>query len=383
MLNKVFKEDPKKNKLFFVLFVVVWGALCIWNYISPTQTFSEAENRNLAQFPEYNTQDLLDGDFMNGVDTWLNDQFAGRGYWVSAQSLLEYGIGKREINNIYIGDGALLSDLDEPTGNNTTNNIEGINAFAELYDMPTYVMLVPSSTTIQSDKLPTFAEGWDEVAYIQDANAQFNSNVTVVDVTGTLAEHNSEYIFYRTDHHWTTYGAYLAYTELREAMGLPALTIEDFNVQTVSDNFLGTYHSKTGYPLVQADSIDLYARGQATGFTVNTGLETLQYDDIYFNEFLVKKDQYSYFLGQVQPYVTIYTTSTTGKKLIVFKDSYAHCLTPMMLEDYSEIQLVDMRYLNDTNFEAYLHISEYDEALFVYSTDVFSHQMGAGKFLLA
>ena len=79
---------------------------------------------------------------------------------------------------------------------------------------------------------------------------------------------------------------------------------------------------------------------------------------------------------------TIKTQAATGKKLLIFKDSYAHCLVPMLLGDYSEIRLVDLRYMNTLEFADALEIAAYDAALFLYSTDVFAHQLGAGKLLL-
>ncbi|MDL2323590.1 hypothetical protein LJC61_00365 [Ruminococcaceae bacterium OttesenSCG-928-A16] len=367
-----------KNKFFFIIFVVVWGAIIVWNFVTPNQSFSEAENRTLASFPHFTVETLLDGDYMDGVDTYLNDHFAGRPYWVSGQSLMEYGLGKREINNVFIGNNALLGSTGQPDADIAAANIAGVNAFAAQYKIPTYTLLIPSSTAVQPQNLPTFAEDWDEEGFIKTSNVAFGQGVTPVDAWTPLAAHSDEYIYYRTDHHWTTYGASLAYAQLAGAMGLPNRA-QEFTTQTVSTTFEGTYQSKTGFPLVQKDTIELYQAGQATTFSVFNGAEEVEYDSIFFPEFLQKKDQYSYFLGQVQPYVTVYTGAGTGKKLLLFKDSYAHCLTPMLLADYDEIRLVDLRYLNGANIGSLVQAEQYDEALFLYSADVFAHQKVSGK----
>ncbi|MFV0414055.1 MAG: DHHW family protein [Oscillospiraceae bacterium] len=371
--------EKRKNKVFFFVFAAFWVALILWNFLTPVKTFSEQENRTLASWPDFSVPDLLDGDYMDGVNTFFNDQFAGKDMWISMQSLMEYGLGKRENNGVYIGKGALLGALPKADKEITEANIAGVNAFAAQYGIPTYIMLVPGSASVQPENLPAFADPWDEEGYIEGVNGRFAAGVTAVPVFNTLRSHSGEYIYYRTDHHWTTYGAWLAYGQLAAQMGLPALQQQDFEITTLSTNFLGTYNSKTGFPLVEKDTIELYQNGTATSYEVFNGLATQEYSSIYFEEFLSQKDKYSYFLGQVQPYVTIHTAATTGKKLILFKDSYAHCLTPMLLNSYSEIRLVDLRYLSLANVGEFLGAENYDEALFLYSADVFAHQETAAK----
>lgn len=370
--------QKSKNKVFFIVLVAIWGAIILWNILSPHEAFSEAENRDLAKFPSFTVERLLDGDFMDDMDTYLNDHFAGRPYWVSGQSLMEYGLGKREVNSVFIGKNALLGDTGEPDAAVAAANIDGINAFAARYGVPVYTLLVPGSTAVQPEKMPVFAAGWDEKGFIDGCNTAFDKGVTPVAVWDILASHSDEYIYYRTDHHWTTYGASLAYGQLAEQMGLPNRSGE-FEKKTLSGDFRGTYHSKTGFPLVAADGMEQYTAGVVTGYTVFDGMQETEYDSIFFPEFLDKKDKYSYFLGQVQPQVTVHTAAGTGKKLIVFKDSYAHCMLPMLLADYDEIRLVDLRYLNGKDIGGMVEAKNYDEALFLYSADVFAHQNVAGK----
>ncbi len=371
-------NSTSQNKSFFWAVVVIWGGLILWNLFTPHEAFSEAENRYLKVFPKFTVSTLLNGEFMEDVDTYLNDHFAGRPIWVSGQSMIEYVTGKREISKIFVGKTALQGHMDAADNKLTLKNIEGINAFQEKYKLPTYAMLIPSSTDIQSYKLPKFAGGWDEKSYIDGVYQQLNEKVTTVNIYDVLKENSDEYIYYNTDHHWTSSGAYLAYHELAAKMGLPVHSRVDFNITEISRNFFGTYHSKTGFPFATADIIEVYQHGEVRGFSVFDGKETTEKGSIYFNEFLPRKDKYSYFLGQVQPYVTIKTASTSGKKLIIFKDSYAHCLVPMLLDDFSEIRLVDLRFINPMTMDKLLEIENYNEVLFLYSTDVFSHQLGTG-----
>lgn len=372
-----------KNKSFFWAFIVLWGGLILWNLFTPAQEFSESENRYLKVFPKFSTRTLLNGKFMEDVNVYLNDQFAGRPYWVSAQSLIEYGTGKREINGVYIGgDGMLLGDIAAPDMDVTAKNIAGINAFAEKYGIPTYAALIPSSTEIAKENLPKFAAGWDEKGYIDNVYSALAPEVKTVDVYSALDMYREFNLnisnYYRTDHHWTTFGARAAYfSAIAPSMGLPERSQP---VTTLDVDFIGTYHSKTGFPLARADKIEVVSAedSQVISVEVFDGAETTVRDSYFVDEFLDKKDKYSYFGGQVQPRLTVKTTAETGRKLIIFKDSYAHCLVPMLFGDFSEIRLVDLRFVNPMTIDEQLQIENYDEALFIYSTDVFSHQNGAG-----
>lgn len=369
------------NKIFFWAFVPIWCALIIWNLISPAQEFSEAENRYLKAFPVFTSTRMIEGDFTSDINAYLNDHFAGRPAWVTVYSLSEYAAGKREINSVFLGSNAMQGDIPPPDGAVAQKNAAGISAFAQETGLPVYVMLVPSSTSIQPNKLPPLASGWDEPAWIADIYAGFPDSVTPVDAGGALRDHGGEYIYYRTDHHWTTYGAFLAYEKLADALGFEPKRQGDFTISTASADFLGTFHSKTGFPLVKTDTIEVYESGNAVEFEIFDGKETAVRSSVYFNEYLTKKDKYSYFLGQVQPAVTIRTGAGTGKKLLVFKDSYAHCLAPMLFSEYDEIKLLDLRFLSARQFDELIDADEFDAALFLYGTDVFSHQPGPSKLL--
>jgi hypothetical protein len=364
----------KKNKAFAFVMIIIWGALALWNLFTPTRVSSEAENRDLQQFPAYTHRKLLDGGFMNSMNDYLNDQFAARDIWVTAKSLMEYGLGKREINGVYVGRDAMYGHLMPEISDFAEKNIDGINSFADRYGVPTAFMLVPSSASVQPEGLPAFADSWDEEPFIGGVYSQLNSNVTPVDIFSVLRSHRDEYIYYRTDHHWTSYGAWLGYQSLAVAMDIVPRSQAECNVSTLSKSFYGTYQSKTGLYFAEADTLQLYEYGRATAYVATDGPFEVERDSPYFEEFLTKKDKYSYILGQVKPIVNITTDSDSGKRLIVFKDSYSHALIPMLFEDYSEICLVDLRFYSSNDYDADFGFADYDQALFLYSTDTFGHQ---------
>ncbi|MBQ7800164.1 MAG: hypothetical protein IJ370_06700, partial [Oscillospiraceae bacterium] len=127
---------------------------------------------------------------------------------------------------------------------------------------------------------------------------------------------------------------------------------------------------------VAADTIDIYSLAssdlKANEVIVNDGKEEKSYDSIYFREWLNQKDKYSVFLGQVQPEVTIKTNVQNDKKLLIFKDSYAHSLVPFLALHYSEIKLIDLRYTNQ-NYRNLANISDYSDVLLLYNIDSVVH----------
>lgn len=379
-MDSVLGADKSKNRGFAVVFALLWGGLVLWNALTPEQPFSQSENRYLAAFPAYSNDRLLEGDFMEDMNTYLNDQFVGRPYWVGGQSLVEYALGKREINDIYIGDNALFRHYPAQDPVVSQKNTDGINAFTRQYGIPTAVMLVPSSTYSRREDLPRLVTSWDEGGYIREVYQGLDDDIASVDLCEALAAADGGPAYYRTDHHWTGYGAYLGYRQLAETLGL---SVREPRQSVLSTDFLGTYHSRTGFPLVTPDVMELYEIGSAvrfeTGELRDSQYVPVEYDNIYFPEYLEQKDKYSYFLGQLQPYVTIHTGADSDKRLIIFKDSYAHSLAPMLMSDYKEIRLVNLSAVPGS-LDEQMDLSHYDQALFLYSTATFSQQLGAGKF---
>ncbi len=357
------------NKVFFPVFILIWGVLIVANLFLPEKDFSENENRFLSHVPDFSAEALLNGKLMNKTDEYVNDQFIFRDTWISLQSVMEYSLGKRESNSVYICKGSLMDKIAEPNEETVRQNLDGILNFCEEYQLPAYMMIVPSASEIQRDRLPTFAAPWDQAAAI-DKIYEALPKVNCIALGDTLKSHSSDYIFYRTDHHWTSYGAYLAYLELCKTINIaPA----DYSCKTVSSSFNGTLYSRSGVRFVESDSIDAFESQYFKGCEIFDGSSEMYYNSFYFDEYLSKKDKYAYFLGSNQPIITIHGSKGTGKKLLMFKDSFSHCLAPMLLENYDEITLVDLRYVKRSIIDM-VDPSNYDDVLFMYGVDTFVSQ---------
>lgn len=335
-MNKIF------NRIFFWLIAVLWMGYVILNMASPEKTFLETENRLPAKFPEFTLETLINGQYMPKLESYLNDQFVGRANWITVKTAAEKLMGKTDSGGVYFGKDGYLIEKHEPDQNQTQTNVESIkNMLESLKDKyNTQVLIAPTASLILNDKLPPFAPVWNQSELIDKVAALGN----FVDVRDTLYEHKDEYIYYRTDHHWTSLGAYYAYVQLCNALGIQPLSIESELVkETLSDEFMGTLAAKvnqSGNP----DILDTYHT--SLGLKVNYNQGQIITDTLYEKEYLDQRSKYSVFLNENQPYVEITTDNKNGKTLVMVKDSYAHCMVPMLVNHYERVVLLDFRSLN-------------------------------------
>lgn len=364
------------KKIIAIIFAVIILALPIATTLAPKSDFSETENRKLSTLPEFSIASIFDKSFMNGIDSYISDHFIGRDLWVELKSKLELATLKRENNSILLADnGKLVENLNEPNERKVYQNIDGIIKFAENNpDVKIYAAIAPTSCDIYSGELPYGKQVFSQKETISNFYSSLGKSVYGIDLYSSLSSNKDQYIYYNTDHHWTSLGAYYAYTQIAAALDFVPYDKNQFDIEHASKSFYGTYSSKSKIS-VDSDTIDIYKLKSSDSadiivseVLVNNGKETVKYDDIYFREWLTKKDKYSVFLGQVQPEITIKTNVQNNKKLLMFKDSFAHSLIPFLSLHYSEIKLIDLRYTNK-NYRDLADVKSYDNVLLLYNIE--------------
>lgn len=157
------------------------------------------------------------------------------------------------------------------------------------------------------------------------------------------------------------------------AIGEQAYHLEDFNIKQVSDSFYGTYYSKANNHHLQPDSMDIFIPKTDVSFSVSLNGEEVSLDGLYDYNYLNQKDKYSMFLGGNQPLTIVKSSINNGRKLVVFKDSYAHSLVPFLALHFEEIHLIDLRYFNMNPYE-YIRDESFDQALFLYNLSTFGSE---------
>ena len=333
------------------IFILSLFLVLIVNLLLPDKEQSEEENRVLESLPAPSLTSVLNGDFMEQWESYMSDQFAGRNLWRSLKVGLDRLGGSRMENGVYIGrDGQLLEDIAVPDNELFTANINAVKSFANTYsDIPATVMLIPDAACILSDSLPAFASVEDQRQMFSMVERGLGDSVKWVDAYSILNKHKAEKLYYKTDHHWTTQGAFYVFQEAAASLGIEEDVSDDYVSYTVTDSFNGVLASKSGVGLDEKEQIDIYVPTEGDDdVVVNYVDEGKKRTSLYDSSKLETRDKYGVFFGGNTSVMDIRTVSTSQKRLLVVKDSFADCFIPFLTPYYREIVVVDPRYYSGT-----------------------------------
>lgn len=385
-----------------------WNRILVWSCFGitagigilsacfPKHGFSEAENRYLQKKPEFSLEALQDGSFSTQYEAYLSDQFPAREAWVAVQSAAQRAVGKRDANGVYFGkDGYLLEkfEAEDLEGETLDKNIGYVAGFAKRMEERlgtdrVRVMLVPGASQIQKDRLPSLASPYDQsrvtdklIAGMEEVKPGLSQSV--VPVEEALVQHADEGLYYRTDHHWTTAGAYYGYRVWAGSLGITAWEREAFVENTVSSNFYGTLYAKV-QTAKTPDEIILYEPREKTDYRVEYDENGKVETNLYSLKALKTKDQYAVFFGGNHGLVRMQNDSENGKaeregrRLLLIKDSYANSAAPFLLNHFEEILMVDLRYFN-ADLESFIDQEGVTDALVLYRIPGFAGERTVGK----
>lgn len=371
-VNKL-KHIKLKHILILILIVLFYG-ICLWNVLSDDKSFSENENRSLAQMPEFSFADIASGKYTEDFDSYANDQFVGRDFFVSMKTYAERLFLKKETNGIiFADDGYLIEVPDYSKKEIAAGNIQAIKDLGKLKGINITTCVVPTAFEMLKQKLPRHAYN-SSVSDLQETirSSMEDSNIKVTDVTNYLEERKKDYIYYRTDHHQTALGSYLVYSALGRSLKYTPYKEDSFDIKQLSDDFYGTTWSKTMIHSVKPDIVSSYTlKGSDLSYVIEfpAGKEK-NLNSLYDTTKLETKDKYSVYLGGVHPVQVIRTNSKDQRKLAIIKDSYAHSIVPFLTNHFGEIHLIDMRYYNK-NVVEYLNTNNLDDVLILYNASTF------------
>lgn len=349
-----------------VLFCVTLSVGFIIQIVSSDKIYSETENRALETFPSIDLTSLSKGNFQKLFESYTSDQFPNRSRWMKMKTSFDLKLGIRLIQDVYIGDDMLIQNSSFSEKENTgLQNAEGINQFKNKYvDVNFDFILVPNKIEIYKDRLPKGAESVNQTKIYMDFYNMLDENIKKIDVLSILNEHKEEYIFYKTDHHWTTLAAKYVADAYLEKDDI------DYNIVTSNDHFKGTLSNKIAY-YPYADVISLYfPKDDSVQYVVDYVDSNKKETTLYDIEKQTATDAYAVFFGGNHPIIKINTTSNENKRLLIFKDSYANCFIPFLLPYYSEIVVVDPRYYYD-DVDQLMIEENITDVLFLYNMNTF------------
>lgn len=340
---RIFKRLPG------VIFMVLLLGLAGKEALSHQRTYSPVEKRELQTRSEISITKVLDGRFQKKYESYLRDQFPGRDHWVSFQTDMELFMGKNEIHNVYIGKNHYLLEHyteKEFDPQQISKNLQALEKFVgkAKQNADVHVMMVPTKSWVLREKLPAFAPHYKEQKFYDALQQKLEKEDVLISVEPVLDAHKEEEIYYRTDHHWTTLGAWYAYEQYTKAVGGDLQRAQGKKkFRCISKDFYGTTYAKINYAR-QADKIEIYEPADKLRVVYNMGEKKTK--TLYDFSFLKTADQYSVFTGGNQAVLEITGGIKNGKTLLLIKDSFANSILPFLAEDYEKLVVVDLRQLN-------------------------------------
>lgn len=351
------------------------SGLTVANLVWPKRDMIELENRKAAQFPAFSVEALLDGRWQSGFARWMQDQFLLRDTWINTQRAAdEVVFQKAEEGGILLGKDrwmfTKLFTIDDATRQQTAKNVQAVAEFSARYPGKVTFLLAPSASVIYPEVLPAGAPMADENALLDDIFAQVGESAAVIDLREPFTARKDEYLYFKTDHHWTTNGAYRAYEQFCALKGLTPFDRDAHEAVTVED-FQGTHYSATRLWNVENDTITYYPLpNQMTIYNI-TGeaqYEPMTTENLINADKFATRDKYAAFLDGNNGYSVI---EGDGKgSILVVKDSYANSFIPYLTANYEKIGVVDFRNFK-YGLDSTIEREGYDEVLILYNFQTF------------
>lgn len=366
--------------IFLILFLCMIGGAAVWSFLSPAREFSDMENRTLSQRPKLTGKAVLSGKFQKKYEKYLSDQIFFRDTWVSIFADMQRALGKKEVNGVYLGKNGYLiekySEEDFEQEQEKANEeilADFLNTCMDVYgDSHVSCLFVPSKIEVLKKKMPDFTDEYSGEGVVEGVKERLNSDVGVISLLDALKAHEDEYIFYRTDHHWTTLGAYYAFEAYKKMYGETVPELSEYDQEKAYDDFLGTTYNKA-HVHTKPDEVTIFHRDEEDSkIQIDENDGELLSDSFYFRDAAEKGfDRYQLFFSKNTGKIEVDTGQKNEKTLLVIKDSFANCFVPFLADDYDKIIMIDCRYRKigiETVFRKYPEITD---VLVIFNTEKF------------
>ena len=326
---------------------------------------SDSERRPLAQMPEYSADKLLSGNFFPGFESYTVDQFPLRDSFRALKAFVQTNILGRNDNNGYFKVDDYLAKTDYPLNKDSIDHAADRMQF--IYDKllkggnhKVLYSVIPDKSYFlaQANGYPSM----DYEALLQALRDQLGDDMTYVDIFGQLGIED----YYKTDTHWSQDRLSGVADTLGSALDIQDRLSGEYTTKKLSP-FYGVYSGQSALP---CDPEEIrYLTNDILENCIVHNAETGTTGKIYDLERFNGQDPYEIFLSGSQAILTIENpANTSGDRLILFRDSFGSSLAPLLVEAYSEVVLVDIRYVSSAFLDRFLELTGDEDILFLYST---------------
>lgn len=366
-------DNSHYKRVIACIFCGLIFALLVLLIVLPDTGFSEKEKRVLSSFPKVSVSAISDGEFEKKLDVYVQDQMPFRELWVGLGAYFNHVVRQNGTDGIYVADnGYLIGTPAKYNERNLHSNLKYLTAFSEKAGIPAYILPVPETGYILEDLLPKRHATYNDDAVFATVEQMTDGVYRPVDVRELFRQNaDKRQLYYKTDHHWTSDGAFLAANAFLRAAGKPLLREADFEVERCP-GFFGTTYSKAALWNKQPDVMELWHIPQASVHTVVTDLgkgEVARADDVFFREHLDKYDMYPTYLNGNHSLTHIVNPDAPQGTLLLLKDSFGNTLASLLAASYREIVMVDMRYYRTKAVSDLITQYGVDAVLVNYSVD--------------
>ena len=353
---------------FLLLLALLFAALLL-----PDRELSESEKRTLTQFPSVSPRRIARGGLAEDFEAYVSDQIPLRDLWIRWKVSLDRLFGKTESQGVYRGkDGFLIERMAPLDSGRLNDTLQKAVSFGEASGLPQTFVLVPNAVSVYAEKLPKAAvtESQENFAKLVSSSLQ-GSGIRFLDLSPLLLSHREDeaLLYYRSDHHWTTYAAYLSAPPVLDALGKRFSGV--WTPMTVTDDFVGSLAAKSGWPVQKPDSIQVYAPDREIFSLATANDPSGKTAGVYSRKGLESSDPYTVFTGGNTGHLRIETDAAGEGSLLVFKDSYFNCFLPFLLASFETIDVIDPRYYSG-DLLTLLYQNDHDQVLYFYNMNTFS-----------
>lgn len=386
-------ESKISNWLCTILSMGFIFVFAILLFAMPDKDFSAEENRVLATFPEFTRESFFSGEFGEEFGDYMADQFPLRNFFVGVKAAAESVQLKNTNNDTFINGDFLTARNDYPNETHLETNIIAAGIFQNAADtkgIKVVAALAGRKMDVYDNKLPlTYGSYYSDRIWgrLDELADQIGLEyINLRDTLRALADERDD-LYYNSDHHWTTHGAYIAYCEIIRALGEEPISESEFEIETVTEEFFGTTWSAAGVKWAKGDKIDFYrfegdedytmkildkggAFKDVEGFSYVTEdkMRFAETKGFYVEKFLSEKDKYAAFIGGNFGLTKITKdTDEERETLLVVKDSFSHSLVPFLSRHY-DLVLVDLRYYSKSMIKL-AEENEIDKVLLLYNME--------------
>ena len=328
-----------------------------------------------SEFPKYNRFYYME-EYMSDIEDFVQENFPFAERLKNSSVQLQLLLGKKEHDDLFIGNDILIEDIEQPDENIMERNLQELQAFVEMDTYtPISVLYLPTKYAIKQQELPDNAEyfAFNQKNFIDKSYAALSGKATTVDAYSTLFANNDKYLYYRTDPNLTGLGAYYVYSALIQRMGMSPLEQDEFDQQHISHNYYGSTFAASSYKDISPDIITLYhPTNQSSVAVTHHNDYSYTYTELYPTHLMELSGDLSVILGGDSGDITIRSGLKRQRKLLVFGDESILPILPLLSAHYYEIRFIDFEHWNDTDLNE-LDVEEMDQILLAYSVDSLIH----------